>query len=374
MSLSFWEQNTYFNRPDITIIGCGIVGLSAALALKNSNPNLNILLLERGILPSGASTKNAGFACFGSITELLDDLQSSTEDQVLALVERRYHGLQKLRQNLTDEAIDYQNLGGFELVNDPTLLDHLPHFNKLLKPITGLDQTYIDASNKIPEFGFQQTNHLILNKAEGQIDTGRMMDALTRKATAAGIKILNGVATTHFTQEENQIRIHTDQFPPFPTQKLLICTNGFAKQFLPAEDVEPARAQVLITKPIKDLPFQGTFHYDKGYFYFRNIGNRVLFGGGRNLDFQTENTTEMALTELVQNRLEQILNEIILPNTRHEIEQRWSGIMGVGKTKSPIIKEVVPNVYCAVRMGGMGIAIGSLVGEEVANLILQSLE
>lgn len=373
MQLSHWEHDSYFNNLDVVIIGSGIVGLNAALSLKTKAPNLNILILEGGILPYGASTRNAGFCCFGSITELLDDLQSSTEDEVLALVERRYLGLQKLRQNLTDDAITYENLGGYELINDPSLLNQIPHFNHLLKPITKLDQTYSDATENIPAFGFQKTKHLILNQAEGQIDTGKMMLALTQKAIAVGVKIINGISISHFTEEENHITIHTDKVPQIKAKKLLICTNGFAKQLLPDQDVEPARAQVLITNPIPHLPFQGAFHYEKGYYYFRNVGNRVLFGGGRNLDFQTENTTEMGQTPIVQQKLQELLNEVILPNTSHTIDRWWSGIMGVGKTKSPIIKKLSDHTFCAVRMGGMGVAIGSLVGEDAADLIIQNL-
>jgi gamma-glutamylputrescine oxidase len=43
--------------------------------------------------------------------------------------------------------------------------------------------------------------------------------------------------------------------------------------------------------------------------------------------------------------------------------------MGVGNQKKAIVKQISNNVYCGVRLGGMGIAIGSLVGEELANLI-----
>jgi glycine/D-amino acid oxidase-like deaminating enzyme len=50
--------------------------------------------------------------------------------------------------------------------------------------------------------------------------------------------------------------------------------------------LKPARAQVLITKPIDSLKIKGTFHMDRGYYYFRNIDNRVLIGGGRNLDLK----------------------------------------------------------------------------------------
>ena len=59
---------------------------------------------------------------------------------------------------------------------------------------------------------------------------------------------------------------------------------------------------MLITKPIKNLHIKGTFHLDKGYYYFRNIDDRILFGGGRNLDFKTEETTEFGQTEITQNK------------------------------------------------------------------------
>ena len=103
--------------------------------------------------------------------------------------------------------------------------------------------------------------------------------------------------------------------------------------------------------------------------YFRNIENRILFGGGRNLDFKTEETTEMELTQLVQNKLQQLLKTVILPNQSFEIDHRWSGIMGMGKQKKPIIKAVSENVFCGVRLGGMGVAIGSSIGKQLASFV-----
>ncbi|MFV8225383.1 NAD(P)/FAD-dependent oxidoreductase, partial [Christiangramia aquimixticola] len=152
---------------------------------------------------------------------------------------------------------------------------------------------------------------------------------------------------------------------------LVIATNGFARR-LGIEDIKPARAQVLVTKPIDNLPFKGTFHLDKGYYYFRNIGNRVLFGGGRNLDFTAEETDQTGTTELIQNKLRELLKSTILPGIPFKIQQSWSGIMGVGNAKKPIVKNISPRVLCGVRLGGMGIAIGSQVGKDLADLAVKS--
>ena len=45
--------------------------------------------------------------------------------------------------------------------------------------------------------------------------------------------------------------------------------------------------------------------------------------------------------------------------------------MGVGNSKQAMVKKLRADLYCAVRLGGMGVAIGCLLGEEVAELMLR---
>lgn len=379
MQLSYWEKETYFREIDVTVAGSGIVGLNAAIELKRRQPDLKVMVLDRGFLPYGASTRNAGFACFGSVSELLDDLEKESETEVFNRVDRRFRGLLRLRQKLSDPKIGYEKKGGYELFTgtDKHLFercaDQLAYLNKQLAGITGSEETYSLRSDLIGRFGFGGVTQLIRNNFEGQLDTGMMMQALLQLARSLGIHLLNGVGVSGFETAEYGIRVQTDREFGFESGHLLICNNGFARQLLPELDVEPARAQVLITEPLGELPFAGSFHYDRGYYYFRDVGGRVLFGGGRNLDLAGENTAEFGLTEPIQQRLEQLLRDMILPGRDFRIGQRWSGIMGLGSSKSSIIRLVAPRVSCAVRMGGMGIAIGTQVGEAAADLVLEQL-
>lgn len=368
MNLSYWEIKSWFTNVDFTIVGSGIVGLTCALNLKERFPNAKILLLEKGILPQGASTKNAGFACFGSLSEIIDDLQYHTEDEVCSLVEKRWQGLQLLRKTLGDKTIDFQQNGGYELFKDQVVFDQCSskkeEINALLKPIFKKD-VFLFQNNA---FGFKNTiDKYAFNCFEGQLDTGKMMTALLHLVLKNDIKVLNSTTVTSFEDVGSKVVVRFHDFE-FKTNKLLIATNGFASKLL-NENVKPARAQVLITKPIENLHIKGTFHLDKGYYYFRNIDNRILLGGGRNLDFKTEETTAFGETELVQHKLEELLKMVILPNCAFEIDQRWSGIMGVGNQKKAIVKNISSNIACGIRLGGMGVAIGSLIGKELVELI-----
>lgn len=368
LNYSYWELKEWFTNVDFTIVGSGIVGLNCALALKNTHPKAKIVVLEKGILPQGASTKNAGFACFGSLSELIDDLKTHTEEEVYNLVEKRWKGLELLRKTLGDKNIDFQQNKGYELFNDSSLyeacLSQKTAVNKLLEPLFKA-AVFKDDTNFFKFNNIHQ--NYITNQFEGQINTGKMAAKLLELTQSLGIKIINNVLVDEYLDSNEKVVIKTNQIT-FSTKKLCIATNGFASELL-NENVKPARAQVLITKPIKNLAIKGTFHLDKGYYYFRNIDNRILFGGGRNLDFKTEETSEFGETALIQNKLEEILKNTILPNTDFEIDHRWSGIMGVGSQKKAIVKQLSNNVFCGVRLGGMGVAIGSLVGKELAELI-----
>lgn len=371
MHLSFWEKQTWLTNIDFAIIGSGIVGLNCALTLRKNYPTSKIVIFERGQLPSGASTKNAGFASYGGLSEILEDLKTHSEENVFNLVKSRVAGLRLLRKTMGDKQMDYQENGGYELFTQhdlelyETARNNIDEVNKLLHPIFE-DDVFSEKANT---FNFKSIlPNLIHNQFAGQINTGQMMQSLIKKVIAQNILILNGAEITELSDNLNDVCLQISSEEDVTAKKVFIATNGFSKQFL-EEDIKPARAQVLVTKPISDLKIKGTFYFDKGYYFFRNIENRILFGGGRNLDFKAEETTEMNLTTLVQNRLEEVLNTVILPGREFEIEQRWSGIMGFGTQKTPIVKPISNNVFCGVRLSGIGIAIGSSIGKQLAEFV-----
>ncbi|TCD02381.1 FAD-binding oxidoreductase [Pedobacter frigidisoli] len=374
--LSYWERESFFSF-DVIIVGSGIVGLNAAIHLKKQAPLLKIAILEKGFLPTGASTKNAGFACFGSISELIEQENLVGTNGLSLLIEKRWKGLAKLRNLLGDKTIDYQCLGGYELFKNTemdlatTCVSKIEHFNQIIKDVVGKDAFCLN-NDKIKHFGFDGIENLIYNHYEAQIDTGKMMFALIQCTQQLGVTIFNNCFVDEIKETTKKITLRTSQ-GIFRCKRLVVTSNAFIKSLLPEIAIVPGRGQVIITTPIKNLKIAGTFHYDKGYYYFRNINDRILLGGGRNIDFKAEETTDFGQTAIVQAALKKFLEEVILPNKAFEIDYGWSGIMAFGKQLEPLIKEVRTNIFCATRCNGMGIAIGSQTGEDLAELVLQSL-
>lgn len=375
MQISVWEKESFYAPKDVIIVGSGLVGLWCAWHLKKNDPTLSVAIVDRGIIPTGASTRNAGFACFGSVTELVEDAANFGEDNMLQLVEMRYKGLQRIQKVFKSAAIDFEMCGGYELFtgNERWQKEELDHatdrLNKLLHDITGKKKTFAQANKKIGKLGLHHVTHLIENKLEGDLHSGKLCQALLQAVQSMGVTVLNAIEISGFEKVDDHVELYTNQLIHLRTRKLLICTNAFARQLLPTLDIVPARGQVLVTSPIEHLPLRGTFHFDAGYYYFRNLGNRVLLGGARNKAFEEETTTDLTITNTIQQELEHFLRTYILPGYDYQITDRWSGIMGMGNEKLPIVKEVSPHVFCAVRMSGMGVALAPVIGEQIAMMM-----
>lgn len=372
-SLSFWERERLIGGCDAIVIGAGIVGLNTAIHFKLRHPNARVAVIDRSPITGGGSSRNAGFACFGSVTELLDDLKSLPDEQVFALVERRYRGLHALRNLLGDEAIGYTACGGYEVFTErdapraSAAAAAINQMNMLLEPLIGA-ATYeqINAEAFCAERRLKGFTTVIANRHEGAIDTGLMIRSLRNRATQAGVELYNGLAIDGIESSGNGAVLRV-QGSRIHVPLVFVCANGFAAELLPELDVQAARNLVLVTEPLPYHLPEGTYHMHEGYVYFRTIENRMLIGGGRHLDDQW-NSRDQPVPEHIRAWLIDLLHTHLTPGVQCEIDSEWTGYLGVGGTREPIVERVAPGIVCAVRMGGMGVAIGTLIGQEAAEL------
>ncbi|MCH7408299.1 FAD-binding oxidoreductase [Belliella sp. DSM 111904] len=365
---SYWEK-AYLVNYDLIIIGGGIVGMSTAIWYKEQYPESAVLILERGLLPSGASTKNAGFACFGSLTEFVDDLKIMSESEVQTLVRRRYDGLCAMRSYFGDSRIGYNPSGGFELIcqGEEAVLDQIPKVNKLLKPI--FTEDVFEVLDDIEDLGFgERVVKIVKNKFEGELETGKYMASLMNTCQIKDIRIITGAEVIE-VEPEVLVKDPLGASPKvFSAKKVAVCTNAFTKRFLPALDIQPGRGMIMVSDELAgQIPWSGSFHYNKGYVYFRKVGqNRILIGGGRNVDFEGERTTTFGINPKIKTYLQELVQQLILPNQDFNMEFEWSGIMAFGKTKEPVVRKVSDKLSVAVRLGGMGVALGWELGRQLA--------
>lgn len=367
--LSYWEKTT-LRQFDLIVVGGGIVGLFTALFYSKQHPKHRVAILERGLFPEGASTKNAGFACFGSISELENDLKNMGASQAASLVMDRYNGLHLLRKELGDDAMQYEEVGGYEVCFDSPDEQRVEFFNNLIEPYLG-KRPYSVVAKK--GFGFSsKVDCLIKNKLEGTIHTGEMIAALQEKVSKAGVVSFTQTEVLQIEDSNQGKKVLVKTLGAdveLSAAQVALCTNAFSKKFLSEENIEPGRGMILLSKPNEAFNWKGSFHYHEGYNYFRTINNRLLIGGGRHLDRVGETTLENGINKKIEASLTSDLSTLFGPEANIEIDQAWSGIMAFGENKKPITKRIDPYLVAGIRLGGMGVAIGATVGKRIAGLL-----
>ncbi|MBC7425635.1 MAG: FAD-binding oxidoreductase [Bacteroidia bacterium] len=376
-NISYWEKASLLNGFDFIIVGNGLIGSQIAIKLKKKYSLKKIGLLDRSPFSAGASTRNAGFACFGSITELMSDCKYSSESDVSELAEKRFKGISLLRSEFGDKNIGYKATGAWEIFTSrqekdyENAFDNIHYYNKLLENVTGEKETY--QAHSTSQFGFNDSGNGLLNKAEGQLDTGMLYSTIAKTVSELGIIPLYGLTISSYKENNTGVTIQTSEGYQLHCERLILATNAFTKNLLPSADIVPARGQILITKPFEKVPFKGTFHSESGYIYFRNVGDRILIGGGRNNFIKNEETHSIENSKEVTVFLENYLREFLLPGIPFKIDMQWSGIMAMGKqNKMPMVENISDRVFACVRMGGMGVSLGPVLAVEVCNLVSNS--
>ena len=338
---SFWEQTAWVDA-DVIIIGAGIIGINTAIDITTRHPEWRVVVLERGVLPSGASTRNAGFACVGSLSEIASDIDLMGSGAAADLVAQRMRGLTRLRERCAGADVGYTEDGGSEIFPEHhESLDRRDEVNGLLEPMFGCELLRL-RPDLIEEYGLRRDLYtLVYTPFEGTLHSGKLIRHLWSLARQRGVEIHTGTEVMAMQADPSGVRLdvrsvrHTVNLR---AARVVVATNAMIPTLLPEADLPeilPGRGQVIVTEPLPGVRLRGSFHADEGYYYFRALdGDRVLLGGGRNLDFAGERTTSHETTTMIQEALETMLRRDILPDHPSvRIAIRWAGTMAFTEKK-----------------------------------------
>ena len=138
MSYSFWLDESSSKRRtfDVIIVGSGIAGASVAYWLTKEDPSLEISVLERGSLVSGATGRNAGFITCGSVEHFNRLVARHGREKAAKIWRFSESNLQNLKEEIIQgdgESIDFQHNGSFSLASTETEFYELKETAKLME-------------------------------------------------------------------------------------------------------------------------------------------------------------------------------------------------------------------------------------------------
>jgi len=364
--ISYWEKDLFTPKYDLIIIGAGFTGIHSAIQWKKRYPSQKVLLLNRNGLPTGASTKNAGFLCIGSPSELLADIAEKGEHKVIETLTDRWKGMQYLLHMIEPKLFDLDRAGGHEVFfsNNQEPLEfcrnNLHYLNEILFEVSGIKDYFFEQQ---PGWkSSTQIESLISNRVECLVHPGKLVHRLLDIVTDLGIEKAFNQMVTSFKTNQEEVKVFIKNGQQLTTKRLVLATNGFSKKLAGQVEIQPARNAIFLSEPVKTpLPFHGAYHQDRGYVYFRKVSeNRLLIGGGRNQFIKEEQTDEFGINPKIKEYLTNLAVEH-LGISDFIVGQQWSGILGITPTKSYLVEKIAPNVYLAGGLNGMGVAISSQI-------------
>jgi len=369
----FWLSSGKRNA-DVIVVGAGFTGLRVATTLKTERPEWKVVILEALSQGAAASSRNAGFACFGSPGELISDIDEMGMDAAAVLLSLRFEGIQALQTDLNKHGLSSVTVGGNEVFEVDRQKDHetiLSRWEDLLElweraglpSDLWLEQRFSGLSSQLLSSGFH-------TKYEFGIDPQELYDSLEKRAVSVGVSIHRGVTLEDLHARDSEVRLTTSD-GSWKSKYIALCTNaGRTPKF--AEGLYPGRGQIVVTEPLKEHPFLGNYHVDRGYYYFRNIGDRLLLGGGRHVYKEEETTRDLNTSRQLIEHLKSYIERILLPGKDVRIEYAWSGTMGfhTGGGKMPLLSKIQNGVYRCVGFGGMGVALSNSAAMKLSTMIL----
>jgi gamma-glutamylputrescine oxidase len=338
-------QATAPDRVDVAVIGAGVTGCAAALALARGG--LSVRVHDARGIAEGASGRNGGFALRGGAARYDVARETYGSDGARELWQRTEGALDRI-ESLAGDA--FRRTGSLRLASDDEERAEIQAEYEALRE----DGFAVEWRDELPHLrpAFRGS---IFHLPDGALQPARFVRQLA--ALAAG----EGATFEEHTRVESLDEVAAEQ--------IIIATDGSGRGLLPELDdaVWPARGQVLTTAPLDEQLFACPHYARNGFDYWQQLADgRIVLGGFRDFSILTEMTDEETTTEPIQDALDAFLVELLgrVPVVTH----RWAGIFGLTQDLLPLVGAVPgrPGTWVAAGYSGHGNVLGFMCGELIA--------
>jgi len=357
VTTSYWLEEAreelrvrpFAGAAEVAVIGGGVTGCSCALTLAERG--VRVRLYEAREIAGGASGRNGGFALRGA-AEPYDAARASLgPERARRLMELTERTLDRMEE-LAGDAL--RRVGSLRLAWDDLEREALTGEHDALRE-DGFAVEWID---ELPAPLDRLYRGAILHPHDGALFPARWVRRLAARAADAGADIREREAADVATVEADAV---------------VVAGDGFTASLVPALAglVVATRGQVLVTEPLGELLYERPHYAREGYDYWQQLPDgRLVIGGFRDVARDEESTEVMETTELVQGRIEALVEQLV--GRRPAVTHRWAGIWGTTPDLRPLVGRVPgrDELWVAAGYSGHGNVLGLACGDLVARALL----
>lgn len=351
-------------RPDVIVVGGGVVGCSTAYRLALAGRK--VLLIERRGLASGASGRNGGMTGAGSA--MYSDAGRAVYDITTANLE--------LMSRLPDELgadFELRLPGTLDVATTEEQYEHLVE-STAIQRASGINVEMLDreqARSVMPALSDRILGAQFAH-GRGHLWPFGLVHAFAAAAGRLGVEFRVGQPVERLLRDGDRVTGVVVGGEAIEADDVVLATNAYTPTLLPSLPkgaIVPARGQILVTQPVPPiLPHPFGHNFDKEY--GRQVpGGPILCGGWRRLD-EDEGLGhyEERVSPPVLAGIASTLTTLFPALKAVRVVRMWAGIMGFTADGLPLIGKMdsQPGLTVAAGFNGGGFSWAAQVGKIVA--------
>lgn len=361
------------HRCDVAIIGAGYTGLSTAryLAAKGLAP----VVIEANRIGWGASGRNGGVVegkfrlSFSDIARRfgietarrMHDLGNEAVDHVAELIDA---------YRIT--AADYRQNGTMRCAHTRQAFSRLQSEAAWLERTLGEKNTLVMGDQIEAELGSSTFCGGVLSHRGGTIHPLNFACGLAGGLQASGVAIFEESPVLSIRREARDAVLETPEGSVRAAQ-VVLATNSYS-DLTPAtrgvrRTIVPFRSAMIATEPLAEAGCPIGLTAGRSYSetrrmmrWFRMSGDRLLYGGRGAFGKADSDSAFQALETAMRNQFPELRSAAIT--------HRWSGLVALTVDSVPHLGRLNPQTCYAMGYNGLGVAMSSLMGKYVAELVV----
>jgi glycine/D-amino acid oxidase-like deaminating enzyme len=360
-------------RVDAAIIGGGLTGLSAALALARRHAS--VIVLEAGRIVGEASGRNGGQCNNGLPHDFTGLVQRFGLEQARAFYRAYSAAVDTVERIVRDESIecDFQRRGRIKLAAKPAHFDQLVRTHDALRAHVDADVRLVTPECIRDEVGSDAFYGGLIQATSAQLHPGKFGVGLAEGASRSGARIYESAAVTALERlSTDAYRITSTRGTVEATQVLLATGTTSVGPFgWFRRRMAPVGSFIVVTEPLERALLDRLLPTRRSYVTSKNIGNyfratpdnRLLFGGRARFAMSNPRSDEKS-GRVLRAALAQAFPE--LRGVR--IDYCWGGLVDMTADRLPRAGQHEA-MYYAMGYSGHGVQMSVHMGQVMADVM-----
>ena len=358
---------------DVAIVGGGITGLNAAIALARKGASA--VVLEQGRFGSGASGRNGGMCTTGVSVGPATALK-----RYGLAAARAYHDAYRDAVDFVESLVrtegiecDFRRAGRLGVAFRPSHHAHQRATQKLLAEQFGHETILIGPAELRAELGSAYYHGALLDPLSAGLHPGKYVRGLAETAERSGAQLHEQTRVTGVRRGPGgRFRIGTPR-GRFSARQVLLATDAYTTGVFPKlqRRMVVVGSFIVVTEPLGDALAREIIPRGRMVVDTKNIGhyfrltpdNRLLFGGRARFALSNPASDRRSGTILRRDMLH------VFPRlARTRLDYVWGGHVGFPADRMPHAGQM-DGLYYSMGYSGHGVQMASLMGARMAEIM-----